>query len=200
MYERAQILAAEEAKYRSNRRESTATALRLKPMCEVPVDDYYPTFLDMLKNVLDGNMEINNYEDSLREMFGIHAYLAFTLDRVSDDAALPMPTQSKWEAVQKTYQMKTNRFLSALQVVTNAVRQLQHCVTERGAIESVELFHQEQRRNGAGGYCRTANKRIAAEMAYQRRSEASLQDENCFKVYIVSVGLTSQSARLIEWF
>lgn len=83
MYERAQILLTEENKNRQNRRESTAVALRLKPKNEVPVEDYYPTFLDMLKNVLDGNMESNNYEDSLREMFGIHAYIAFTLDRVS---------------------------------------------------------------------------------------------------------------------
>lgn len=82
MYERAQALAVEEAKHRGNRRESTATALRLKPKSEIQVEDYYPTFLDMLKNVLDGNMEANNYEDSLREMFGIHAYVAFTLDRV----------------------------------------------------------------------------------------------------------------------
>lgn len=76
--------------------------------------------------------------------------------------------------------------LLASQVVSNAVRQLQHCVTERGAIECVELFHQEQRRNSAGGYCKTAHRRVAAELAYQRRAEAILQDENCFKVYIVS--------------
>lgn len=66
------------------------------------------------------------------------------------------------------------------------MRQLQHCVTEHSAIKVVELFHQEQRRNAAGGYCRNANKRIAVEMAYQRRAETILQDENCFKVYIVS--------------
>lgn len=74
---------AEENKNRTNRRESTATALRLKPKSEVAIEDYYPTFLDMLKNVLDGNMDANNYEDTLREMYGIHAYMAFTLDRVS---------------------------------------------------------------------------------------------------------------------
>lgn len=68
----------------------------------------------------------------------------------------------------------------------NAVRQLQHCVTERSANEVVELFHQEQKKNGTGGYCKTANARAAAEMAYQRRAESILQDENCFKVYIVS--------------
>lgn len=72
------------------------------------------------------------------------------------------------------------------QVVQNAVRQLQHCVTERSALEAVDLFHQEQRKNGAGGFCKTASKRLAAELAYQRRAETNLNDENCFKVYIVS--------------
>lgn len=71
----------------------------------------------------------------------------------------------------------------------NAVRQLQHCVTERSAIEVVELFHQEQKKNGTGGYCKTANVRADVEMAYQRRAETILQDENCFKVYIVSDNL-----------
>lgn len=83
MYDRAQTLIIEETKYRTNRRESTATALRLKPKSEIQVEDYYSTFLDMLKNVLDGNLDANNYEDNLREMFGIHAYVSFTLDRVS---------------------------------------------------------------------------------------------------------------------
>lgn len=36
----------------------------------------------MVKNVLDGNMESTAYEDTLREMFGIHAYIAFTLDKI----------------------------------------------------------------------------------------------------------------------
>ena len=37
----------------------------------------------MVKNVLDGNMDSQAYEDTLREMFGIHAYKSFTLDKVS---------------------------------------------------------------------------------------------------------------------
>lgn len=36
----------------------------------------------MVKNVLDGNLEPSAYEDTLREMFGIHAYVAFTMDKV----------------------------------------------------------------------------------------------------------------------
>lgn len=88
MYERAHLLAVEEERHRSNRRESTATALRLKPKSEIPVEDYYPAFLDMLKNVLDGNMDSNSFEDAMREMFGIHAYISFTLDKVCIDCKL----------------------------------------------------------------------------------------------------------------
>ena len=36
----------------------------------------------MVKNLLDGNMDAQSYEDTLREMFGIHAYISFTLDKV----------------------------------------------------------------------------------------------------------------------
>lgn len=38
----------------------------------------------MVKNLLDGNMDAQTYEDTLREMFGIHAYVSFTLDKVCD--------------------------------------------------------------------------------------------------------------------
>ena len=83
MYERTQILASEEEKHKTNRRESVAIALRLKPQNEFEIPDYYPAFLDMLKSLLDGNMDASTYEDKLRDMYGIHAYIAFTLDRVS---------------------------------------------------------------------------------------------------------------------
>ena len=49
---------------------------------EIDPQDYYPAFLDMVKSLLDGNMEAPAYEDTLREMFGIHAYISFTLDKV----------------------------------------------------------------------------------------------------------------------
>ena len=50
---------------------------------EIDPEDFYPTFLDMVKNLLDGNLDSQAYEDTLREMFGIHAYVSFTLDKVS---------------------------------------------------------------------------------------------------------------------
>ncbi|XP_022900635.2 paired amphipathic helix protein Sin3a isoform X1 [Onthophagus taurus] len=149
IYERAVFLADEESKQKNNRKESTAVALRLKPKPQIEVEDYYPAFLDMVKNLLDGNMESSMYEDTLREMFGIHAYIAFTLDKV----------------------------------VSYAVRQLQHCVTERTAVACMEMFQKEQKRSGAGGPCSTAHRRFHQELAYQRAIE-KVQDENCFKIYI----------------
>ena len=44
--------------------------------------DYFSSLVDMVKQVLDGNLESNQYEDNLREIFGIHAYTSFTLDKV----------------------------------------------------------------------------------------------------------------------
>lgn len=86
LHERAQILIAEEIRDREERKKSTALALRLKPKNDIDVEEYYPTFLDMVKNLLDGNMESNAYEDTLRDMFGIYAYLGFTLDKVVQNA------------------------------------------------------------------------------------------------------------------
>lgn len=36
----------------------------------------------MIKQLLDGNLDSNQYEDMLRDMFGIYAYVAFTMDKV----------------------------------------------------------------------------------------------------------------------
>ena len=46
------------------------------------VEDCYVAMLEMVKSVLDCSMEPSTFEDTLRNMFGIHAYIAFTLDRV----------------------------------------------------------------------------------------------------------------------
>ena len=53
------------------------------PQCaEIQVEEYYPTFLKMAKNYMEGNIHGSTYEDTCREMFGVHAYLVFTLDRL----------------------------------------------------------------------------------------------------------------------
>ncbi|XP_015280259.1 PREDICTED: paired amphipathic helix protein Sin3a [Gekko japonicus] len=62
--------------------DSPAIHLRLKEPMDIEVEDYYPAFLEMVRNLLDGNMDSSQYEDSLREMFTIHAYIAFTMDKL----------------------------------------------------------------------------------------------------------------------
>ena len=36
----------------------------------------------MVRSLLDGNIDSSQYEDSLIEMFTIHAYIAFTMDKL----------------------------------------------------------------------------------------------------------------------
>uniref|UniRef100_A0AAQ4S0Z5 Paired amphipathic helix protein Sin3a n=1 Tax=Gasterosteus aculeatus aculeatus TaxID=481459 RepID=A0AAQ4S0Z5_GASAC len=62
--------------------ENPAIQLKMKEPLDVDVEDYYSVFLEMVRNLLDGNMEPTHYEDSLREMFTIHAYIAFTMDKL----------------------------------------------------------------------------------------------------------------------
>ncbi|TGZ43780.1 Paired amphipathic helix protein Sin3a, partial [Temnothorax longispinosus] len=154
MYDRAVALAEEESKYKQQRKESTAVALRLKPKSEIEIEDYYPAFLDMVKNVLDGNMESTAYEDTLREMFGIHAYIAFTLDKVVNYAV---------------------RQLQHL-VSDNVCQQCMDLFQREQ--------RQPKENNGAGGLCATAYVRLSAELSYQRKAEKAMADENCFKIYI----------------
>ena len=49
---------------------------------EIEPEEYYPYFLEMVKSLLDGNLESTQYEDQLREMYGIHAYIAFTMEKL----------------------------------------------------------------------------------------------------------------------
>uniref|UniRef100_A0A8C2PWE2 SIN3 transcription regulator family member Aa n=1 Tax=Cyprinus carpio TaxID=7962 RepID=A0A8C2PWE2_CYPCA len=65
-----------------DKNDNTAIQLRLKEPMDIDVEDYYSVFLEMVRNLLDGNMEASQYEDSLREMFTIHAYIAFTMDKL----------------------------------------------------------------------------------------------------------------------
>uniref|UniRef100_A0A3P8VX01 Paired amphipathic helix protein Sin3a n=1 Tax=Cynoglossus semilaevis TaxID=244447 RepID=A0A3P8VX01_CYNSE len=62
--------------------ENPAIQLKMKEPMDIDVEDYYSVFLEMVRNLLDGNMEPAQYEDSLREMFTIHAYIGFTMDKL----------------------------------------------------------------------------------------------------------------------
>uniref|UniRef100_A0A8D0BF34 Paired amphipathic helix protein Sin3b n=1 Tax=Salvator merianae TaxID=96440 RepID=A0A8D0BF34_SALMN len=67
---------------RKERANDPAMELRLKQPSEVELEEYYPAFLDLVRNLLDGNIDPTQYEDTLREMFTIHAYIGFTMDKL----------------------------------------------------------------------------------------------------------------------
>ena len=48
---------------------------------EVEPDQYYSYFLDLIKNLMYCSIESSQYEDTLREMYGINSYTAFTMDK-----------------------------------------------------------------------------------------------------------------------
>ncbi|KAF7695575.1 paired amphipathic helix protein Sin3b isoform X1 [Silurus meridionalis] len=70
------------AEGRRDKATDLAMELRLKQPSEVELEEYYPAFLDMVRSLLDGNLEGTQYEDTLREMFTIHAYIGFTIDKL----------------------------------------------------------------------------------------------------------------------
>lgn len=50
------------------------------------VAGYYPTFLESVMDLLDGNLESIEFEDQIRYFFGINAYFAFTIEKIVSSA------------------------------------------------------------------------------------------------------------------
>jgi len=75
-------LSAEEMHFRSLRSDAVSAALKLRNPNAVDICDSYSYFLDLIRSLLDGNVELSSFEDQLRDMFGIHAYVAFTVDKL----------------------------------------------------------------------------------------------------------------------
>lgn len=154
IYKHARQLADQEMVDCKQRDQSVAEALKLRNKSDIPVDEYYSTFLDIVRNLLDGNMDSTQYEDTLREMFGISAFIAFTLDKV----------------------------------VHNCVRQLQYLVQDETSILIKRFFGDEQRGSSSASGCggKVANMSFAsvmnAELFYQKKCEALLVNENCYKI------------------
>jgi len=75
-------LIEEEMHYRALRSTAVSAALKLRNPNAVDVSDSYKYFLELICSLLDGNIELSSFEDQLRDMFGIHAYVAFTIDKL----------------------------------------------------------------------------------------------------------------------
>lgn len=79
--------------------------------------------------------------------------------------------------------------------MSNAVRQLQHLVTDDPCIECHELFNSEAKNGATGGLCGKAHERQISELVYQKKAEKILADENCMKIFIVSVDVALTGVR-----
>lgn len=65
------------------------------PAGEVELEEYYPAFLDMVRSLLEGSIDPTQYEDTLREMFTIHAYVGFTMDKLVQSIARQVSGQPR---------------------------------------------------------------------------------------------------------
>ena len=72
---------------------------------------------------------------------------------------------------------------------------MQHLVMDEACIDCYDLYQNEKKNGATGGYCGKATERQLAELLYQKRAEKLLSDENCFKVFIVSLILFH-----LEWY
>ena len=61
---------------------AVAIMLALKAPLDIAMDGYYEAFLKMCEQLIDGVMEPTTFEEATREMFNIHAYKVFTIDKL----------------------------------------------------------------------------------------------------------------------
>lgn len=65
------------------------------------------------------------------------------------------------------------------------IKQLHSLVTDDVSLKIMDIFKQEKVNKATGGPSVTATMRSSAELAYQKKVENLLVDENCYKIYIV---------------
>ncbi|XP_041355634.1 paired amphipathic helix protein Sin3a-like isoform X2 [Gigantopelta aegis] len=147
IYIHTQKIIEENGHCRRERKESTATSLRLRTPFEIDPVDYYQYLLDMVKSLLDGNIESGHYEDQLREMFGIHAYIAFTMDKLVQNSVRQLQHIVGDESIQKVIELFSEEKAS-------------HATGGR-------LATQHQRQSAEANYQRRAEQLLAEENCFK---------------------------------
>lgn len=61
---------------------AVSISLALKAPLDIAVDGYYDAFLKMSEKFVDQSIEATSFEETCREMFNIHAYKVFTIDKL----------------------------------------------------------------------------------------------------------------------
>lgn len=175
------IQIAEQNNLDSKRREqSVAEALKLRNKSEVSPDDYYPAFLDIVRHLLDGNMESTQYEDTLRDMFGIHAYISFTLDKVVQNCVRQLQ-----HIVQDQISISVKQIYSD-EIRANNLLSNSNNIGTSACLQSLmpSIVNNINSGGGCGGKVSNMSYSsvINAEQAYQKKVEALLNNQRLFKI------------------
>lgn len=180
----ANQIAEQERCEAKSREQSVADALKLRNKSDIACDEYYASFLDIVRNLLDGNMDSVQYEDTLREMFGIHAYIAFTLDKVVHNCVRQLQYLAQDECSTSIRQIYADEQRSA--GGGGGTNQL---VVPLGSTLSIATIASPLSGGISGSGGKVAHMShasvMSAELAYQKRAEALLDEQNCYKVSII---------------
>lgn len=153
-------------------------------LAEIAVDEYYPTFLDIVRSLLDGNTDSSSYEDTLREMFGIHAYIAFTLDKVVHNCV----RQLQYLVQDETSATVKQLYADELRASNLSGSSLSSSSCNVGSSSILGSASSSAGGGGCGGKVSNMSNvnTINAESVYQKKAETLLHDQNCYKIILVS--------------
>ncbi|XP_018423714.1 PREDICTED: paired amphipathic helix protein Sin3b [Nanorana parkeri] len=141
---------------RKEKSNGPAMELRLKQPSEVELEEYYPAFLDMVRNLLVGNLDPTHYEDTLREMFTIHAYIGFTMDKLVQNITRQLHHLVSDEICLKVvelYLIEKKKGAAGGSLITQCVRtaketsyqwKAEHCMTDENCFKIMFLQRQGQ--------------------------------------------------------
>ncbi len=123
------------------------------------------------------------YEDTLREMFGIHAYIAFTLDKVVHNCVRQLQYLVQDETSSSIRQLYMD------EVRANALFCHSYHSDDSSSVSSIlpRVGSALVSSGGCGGKVSNMSYSsvINAELAYQKKAETLLSNQKCFKVISV---------------
>ncbi|ODM93614.1 Paired amphipathic helix protein Sin3a [Orchesella cincta] len=117
--------------------------LGYKPEPIVDQEKCYLTFTQLLKNLIDCEIDNNEYEDRLRNLFGTQAYIAFTMDKMIEAALgqLLSLRDENWQPfLNLYYQHNENGLLFKEEEELEYQQEVKTLVSGRNSIFKVVVF------------------------------------------------------------
>lgn len=160
-----------EKTHSSDRKESAAVALRLKAPKSTDPGKFYENLIDLVHQLLDGNIESSTYEDELREMFHTQAYWAFTLDKMVQNGVK-----------QLTHVVNDEKSISITKLWKEQCKLGKYIIKYDKNIVNLLNAYLNFVIGVAMGKMISRNEKSEQEAAYIKKAEQSLSEENVFKI------------------